>query len=187
MNKEKQQAQELALEAESYVRQLNGLTNIIEQGEIISVLKSTCLLLRRLVERAEFLQTSADLELQTARLNQPQPLPSEAPALQLSATIQELIKLRDWVLLAKKNQPNGDNTVLSAIYQQLGQILAQEGVVGIEDAGLFNYERQQIIATQVTDDPEQDEYICDTVRSGYLFQGQLIRPQEVIVYCKQEK
>lgn len=186
MNKEKQQAQELALEAESYVRQLNGLTNIIEQGEIISVLKSTCLLLRRLVERAEFLQTSADLELQTA-LNQSQTLASEAPRLKLSVTIQELIKLRDWVLLAKKNQPKGDNTVLSAIYQQLGRILAQEGVIGIEDTGLFNYERQQIIATQTTDDPEQDEYICDTVRSGYLFQGQLIRPQEVILYCKQEE
>jgi molecular chaperone GrpE (heat shock protein) len=183
MNQEKQQAQELALEAESYVRQLNGLTNIIEQGEIISVLKSTCLLLKRLVERAEFLQTSADLETQTA-LNQPQPSASKVPGLHLSATIQELIKLRDWVLLAKKNQPQEDNTVLSAIYQQLGRILAQEGVIVIEDTGLFNCERQQIIATQVTDNPEQDEYICDTVRSGYLFQGQLIRPQEVIVYCK---
>ena len=49
------------------------------------------------------------------------------------------------------------------------------------------YERQQVIATQVTSDPAQDDCICDTVRLGYLFQGRLIRPQETIVYCFQSE
>ena len=188
INREKQQAQQLALEAETYVRQLNGLTNTVEEGEIIPVLNSTCLLLRRLVERGEFsqpLSNIADEFIPAPTEELPQPLTESEP--ELSVTIRELIKLRDWVLLAKKNKTEGSPEVLSAIYQKLGQILEQEGVTGIEETGSFNYERQQVIATRVTSDPAQDDCICDTVRPGYLFQGRLIRPQETIVYCFQSE
>ena len=196
MNREKRQAQQLALEAETYVRQLNGLTTTTEEGEIISVLNSTCLLLRRLVERGEFSQPSSNVSdevIPTPTEETPQPStastsvpPIESEA-ELSNAIKELIKLRDWVLLAKKTKTEGSPEVLSAIYQKLGQILEQEGVRAIEETGSFNYERQQIIATQVTNDPEQDDCIYDTIRPGYLFQGKLIRPQEAIVYTFQSE
>ena len=196
MNREKRQAQQLALEAEAYVRQLNGLTTTTEEGEIISVLNSTCLLLRRLVERAEFSSPSSHVSdgvIPTPTEDVPQPsttstsVPPIEPEPELSVTIKELIKLRDWVLLAKKNKTEGSPEVLSAIYQKLGQILEQEGVTVIEETGSFNYERQQVIATQVTNDPAQDDCICDTVRPGYLFQDKLIRPQEAIVYSFQSE
>ena len=194
ISREKQQAQQLALEAEAYARQLNGLTTTTEEGEIISVLNSTCLLLRRLVERSAFSQPSSNLRdevIPAPTKETPQPsiastsvLPIESEA-ELSNAIKELIKLRDWILLAKKTKTEGSSEVLSAIYQKLGQILEREGVTVIEETGSFNYEKQQIIATQITHDPEQDDCIYDTIRPGYLFQGKLIRPQEAIVYSFQ--
>jgi molecular chaperone GrpE (heat shock protein) len=92
--------------------------------------------------------------------------------------------LRDWVLLAKSGESDNQASpkVLDAIYKQLGKILEKEGITPLEETGSFNYERQQVISTEATDDPEKDDLICDTIRLGYLFKGILFRPQEVIVY-----
>ena len=72
--------------------------------------------------------------------------------------------------------------MLQVLYKKLGKILEKEGITSLEETGVCNYERHQVVSTQETDDPNQDELIYETVRPGYLFQGSLIRPQEVIVY-----
>jgi hypothetical protein len=59
-----QQAQELALTVEANARRLRGLPpNSLDERDIISVLKSTCVLLECLVENPELLQT--DLQKHT--------------------------------------------------------------------------------------------------------------------------
>ncbi|MUG96845.1 nucleotide exchange factor GrpE [Scytonema sp. UIC 10036] len=196
------QAQELALTAEASVRRLSGLSlTSSDERDIISVLNSTCLLLDRLVENPQLLQTdqkhtpvvteqitAKEIPLPTVEaLVAPEIIPEVptleiAPEPKLSATGEELIKLRDWVLLAKTGGAAPKAEMLEVLYQKLGQILAKEGVTPIEEVGIFNYERQQVISTQATDDSEKQDCICDTVRPGYLFNGKLIRPQEVIIY-----
>ena len=196
MSEEKKEAEKLALEAEDCARRLNGLTTTIEEGEIVSVLKSTCLLLQRLIDKEKSTSSNSetsDRKKPSVTKNQFQTSTktnSESSlelVTKLPTTIQELIKLRDWVLLAHKTKTEGSPDVLSAIYQKLGQILEQEGVTTIEKTGYFDYEKQQVIATQITHDPKQDDLIYETIRPGYLFQDKLIRPQEAIIYSFQAK
>lgn len=80
------------------------------------------------------------------------------------------------------HRPEEETEVLSAIDYELKKNLQQEGVISIEEIGLFNCERQKIIATKITNDLEKSDRVCHTVRSGYLFNDRLIRPQEAIVY-----
>lgn len=215
-HEEKEQAEALALKAQTSVRQLSGLPSSDgSDRNLIATLEHTCLLLERFVERPELLPQSESHPDDKIEAWQPEAVtqmrsPSEMPITptlldkpeidtqievvktppelaiesepELSETAQELIKLRDWVLLAQSGKNPASPQVLGAIYKKLAQILAQEGVTVIEESGPFNYERQQVISTQPTDDPEKDDWVYDTVRPGYLFEGGLIRPQEVIVY-----
>jgi molecular chaperone GrpE (heat shock protein) len=115
-------------------------------------------------------------------LTQAAPVSQPAAGPEISSAAKELIKLRDWVLLAKSGEIASPASVLEGLYRKLGQLLQKEGVTALEAAGPFDEERQQIIETQPTEDPSQDNVVCDTVRPGYLFNGQLVRPQEVILY-----
>jgi hypothetical protein len=195
--KKQRQAEELAVRAEIAARELSGLPPVHSNNrDVISVLKSTCLLLERfrdnpkLLNQKETTATQAKEVIETEEVESP---PESTPVPQIvratpeekpTATAEELIKLRDWVLLAKsrEGEDKASPQVLDAIYKQLGKILDKEGITSLEETGSFNYERQQVVSTQVTDDPDKDDLICDTVRPGYLFQGKLIRPQEAIVY-----
>lgn len=103
----------------------------------------------------------------------------------LSPTAQDLIKLSDWILLAKTAKTAVKPEVLGEIYRQLIKALAKEGVTLLDETGLCDYSRQAIVGTQVTDDPAQNDHIYSTVRPGYLFREQVIRPQEVIVYISE--
>lgn len=104
------------------------------------------------------------------------------PAQEPSTTAIELIRLRDWVLLAKVGGTVVDPAVLGEINKQLGRVLAKEGITPIEESGAYDYNRQSVIGVQPTDDPAQNDLVCSTVRPGYLFHEQLVRPQEVIIY-----
>jgi molecular chaperone GrpE (heat shock protein) len=64
------------------------------------------------------------------------------------------------------------------------KVLEKEGVTSLEENDKFDYERQQIVSTKVTDDPQKNDIVAETVRPGYIFNGSIIRPQEVIIYTK---
>jgi hypothetical protein len=189
------QAQQLALRAEASVRKLSNLPPEYLDGapdDIISVLKTTCLLLERLVNRLEappadaqngdsYKQQVAQQEtpLDEAATSPPSPATSEPEP---SATVRELIKLRDWVLLAQTGGAEGAPQLLDGLYRGLGKVLEKEGVTLIEEVGAYDGKRQQVVDARPTDDPAQDNFVCATVRPGYLFHERLIRPQEVVVY-----
>lgn len=173
-----QNQKQLALQIENKVCQLANFSPA-EKGErnLVSILRFTNQLLENLIESAH-----SPLETQTSinsSLNQLQDIQID---LEPSATVKQLIKLRDLVLLAKHQEDNNSLEIMEGIYQQLGKILTKEGVTTLEEMGLFNYEHQTAIATAETENPNQDEWICETLRPGYLFDGKVIRPQEVIVY-----
>jgi molecular chaperone GrpE (heat shock protein) len=99
-----------------------------------------------------------------------------------SATATALMKLSDWVLLAKTGEAVIKPTILEEIYHQLTSILAKEGITLLEADGLCDYEQQMVVGTQTTDDPARTDHVCSTLRPGFLFHGRLLRPQEIIVY-----
>jgi hypothetical protein len=197
MLKGKGAAAELALQAEIVVREFSGLPPVeLDDRDTIAILKSVCLLLERFQRYPELLNQQENTIIEPIKTIDPveiniliesPPIPTtvrEISTQKPSATAQELIKLRDWVLLAKNGdrQEQASDGVLDGIYERLGGILEQEGMITFQAAGKFNYERQKIVSTQVTDDDSQEDLIYDTVRPGYLFNEILIRPQEVIVY-----
>lgn len=194
--KEYKQAGNLALKLETRIRNLNELP-VSDQNSPISlvdILKTAILLLDRFIEVREHQKNSQQLtNPPSPTTQQPQIIPQqkqenmkislEIPAEpKLSETAKELIKLRDSVLLAKTGNNTANSEILEVIYEDLGRILEKEGVTTLEETGKFDYEQQQVVSTQLTDDPEKDEMVCETVRPGYLFAGNILRPQEVIIY-----
>jgi AcrR family transcriptional regulator len=195
--KERRQVEELALQAETIVYELSGLSRVNSNDrDVVTILNSICLLLERFQQHPELLnlkETSIIQPIEVIKTEEIEPQTESPPVTQIvreiaeekpSLTAQELIRLRDWVLLAKSGESDNQASpkVLDAIYKQLGKILEKEGITPLEETGSFNYERQQVISTEATDDPEKDDLICDTIRPGYLFKEILFRPQEVIVY-----
>lgn len=195
--KKQREAEALALKAEMVVRELNDLPPAnLDDRDVVGILNSICLLLERFQDHLDLREVPEKSPTRSIEITKTEkaPPPPEVPLVppivratpeeKPSATAQELIRLRDWVLLAKSRETQEQTSpqVLDAIYQQLGKVLEKENITSIEDTESFDYKRQQVISTEVTDDPEKDDCICDTVRPGYLFQSKLIRPQEVIVY-----
>ncbi len=193
-----QRVQELAIQAESMAHSLNSESPDparASQQDIIEILESTCALLAHFTEQQKAIrpaQPPAESETPTEPPSskveplmpeQPQPSPAhEKP--ELSLTANELIKLSDWVLLAKADGTAVQPKVLEEIYRQLTAILAKENVTLLQAKGPCDYERQMVIGTQPTDDPSLNDCVYSTVRPGYLFHQQLIRPQEVIIYTR---
>lgn len=205
ITEEDKEARDLALRVEERARKLSGLPPRPETAptELKAVLSSVSLLLDRIDEqpksRAEEKPSPAPPPTQAREPQPPEPPPAPKPVPAtapsppahatdgaLSVTAKELIKLRDWVLLAKSGDAASNTEALEGIYRKLAQILRKEGVTALEENTAFNEERQQIIDTRPTDDPHQDNVVCDTVRPGYLFNGEIIRPQEVIIFTYEQ-
>jgi hypothetical protein len=210
---------ELALQAETSVRELSDLPpQVLDSAadDIVSILKSTCVLLDRLVqgkqismaENTEEIAIVADIPVEhepkqsdetdsdisepeiedrsTVATTVAELILEEPDEPEPTTTAKELIKLRDWVLLARSDETVSSG-VLGELYRKLGRILEQEKILTLEATGEFNYERQEVVDTQITEDSTLDRQIHSTIRPGYLFNEKLIRPQEVIVYTYSEK
>ncbi len=227
--KEREEAEELALQAQNNLLQLNGLTPIDNNDEnetsLIDSLNHICLLSDRLLEQKRNQnidykpkdsknkktettpKSSVKIEEKTitetiinpleeisiikesfapSEIEQPLITENKIESIEKkpSAIAQELIKLRDWVLVASSSEENqsADRKALQILDQKLGKILEKEGITTVEDTGHCNYDRHKIVSTEITNDSTQDEIIYQTVRPGYIFDGSLIRPQEVIIY-----
>lgn len=160
---------ELAAQAAACARQLHGLPSEdlpSAAQDPLELLESACRLLADFVERQAAVPTAEIV-----------PAPVEPS---LSSTAQEVIKLRDWLLL--KEAASSDRELLGALYRKMGQALQKEGVYALEDGGAFDPEQQQIVETRPTADSAQHDQVASTVRPGYRYRGRLLRPQEVILY-----
>ncbi|MGB6297372.1 MAG: nucleotide exchange factor GrpE [Rivularia sp. (in: cyanobacteria)] len=194
--KEYKRAAYFAVKIESRIRYLNGLSVPEKQSKIdlVNILKSSILLLDRFIEVMEHRnKLNPANEIDNLVVEQPEIinledkadikiLPEIPEEPKLSETAKELIKLRDSVMLANTGDKIPNSDVLEVLYQRLGKVLEKEGVDTLDKVGKFDVERQEVVSTKETDDPELDEVVSETVRPGYLFAGNLFRSQQVIIY-----
>lgn len=185
---QRRRVEELAKRAEAKARDLNKLPADPTGAEqnLVDILQTTCALLDRLAEQQKETlsaeEHSEKLKPTVPEQSQVMSAPLLVTSTSLSNTAKELIKLSDWVLLAKTDTTAIQPEVLDEIYRQLTGVLAKEGVIPLLATGPCDYERQMVVGTHPADDPAQVDHVFSTVRPGYIFHEQLIRPQEVIVY-----
>jgi molecular chaperone GrpE len=86
------------------------------------------------------------------------------------------------VLVASTGEEQPPRQVLSAVYQRLGKVLAREGLTPLEKDGPYDESCQEVVATQATDEADRHHVVAETVRPGYLLNGGVLRPQQVVVY-----
>ena len=161
-----------ALQLEQTAQRLDGHShaeNATDERDTFSILLSTDELLKALLER----QAKQEAQRESVVTQE------------LSATAKEIMGLRDRMLLATPKE--GDMLisaeVLDIFYQELGEILARENVISLEEVGgRFNQNSQRVIATQVTHNLAQHNTVAKSESPGYLFHERLVQPQEVVIY-----
>lgn len=104
------------------------------------------------------------------------------------ASIQDLILIRDKLMLRKdwlENQASEDvnaKKVVGSQLRDLAHCLNNRGVEILEADGDFDNRCQTVMETCVTDSKELLGKIAETIRPGYRFQDEILRPQEVVLY-----
>lgn len=76
--------------------------------------------------------------------------------------------------------------VLKSMIGATEQILRDNQVTILRDEGAFSVDDHETVSVEITDKPELDGQIATTIREGYLFQNQLLRRQQVVVYQYKE-
>lgn len=99
--------------------------------------------------------------------------------------IQSLIKFRDQLLLFKDNaEDEGAAKLLTNLYRESGRILSINGIEVLNSGGVFSPDHHIAVETIVTEQQELINTIESTFRDGYIVEGRLLRPQEVVVYVE---
>lgn len=131
--------------------------------------------------RAEELE--AQLQQCTEQLNQVDASMREA--------IRQMISMRDALftrmeLMRENGLPDTDERIriLRASLLETANVLDRMGVSILEDSGAFDPARHTAVDTEPTDDPALDGCIARVFRPGYLYQGKMLRGQDVIIFKK---
>lgn len=95
-----------------------------------------------------------------------------------------LLMRRDWI---KENEPEDVNAgkLVENQLRETANLLKKSGVEILEDDGMFDSSRHTVVETRETDDPLLDNQIAEVFRPGYVYQGNVLRGQEVIIYMYQ--
>jgi hypothetical protein len=100
--------------------------------------------------------------------------------------VGELISLADGVVdLTGTSAPPGPEhatAILSWIEARTQSLLTACGVARIEDRGLLDLRRHEVVAGRAAPDDGLIDHIADIVRPGYEWCGTLVRSQQVIAY-----
>jgi molecular chaperone GrpE len=91
------------------------------------------------------------------------------------AIIDDMTKLSDDI----------QHPALDIILRNIEKFLQQRQIVEVPTQGVFNPElHQEAIAQLPSPTPEQVGTIASTVQKGYTYQGNLLRPAQVVVYVE---
>lgn len=103
--------------------------------------------------------------------------------------IKDLISLRDKLLLRKSwledqapDEANAQKLVISQL-RETARFLTQQGVEILEEEGIFDSQYQTVVETRPAENSEQVGLIAETFRPGYRFRGDILRPQEVVLFA----
>jgi hypothetical protein len=94
----------------------------------------------------------------------------------------ELIALRDEALLAIESEHTTARQVADRFFRGIGEILELEGINSTEPSETLDPARQRVIGTRPTDDPALHGRIAEVVGPGYVFNGRVIRPEQVVTW-----
>ena len=95
-----------------------------------------------------------------------------------------LLMRRDWI---KENEPEDVNAgkLVENQLRETANLLKKSGVEILEDDGMFDSSRHTVVETRETDDPLLDNQIAEVFRPGYVYQWNVLRGLEVIIYMYQ--
>lgn len=209
----RQEIQKLASQIEICAKQLNGLSakgNISNENDVVSVLRTSCILLESFInnrfsmeeeetqdkkhETGDISVGKVDFDAKGDTLKEktePEEVLeskslSSSTTTEPSETAKEIIKLQDWLFVAKSRDDASTIKTLEILYGKLNKTLSKEGIITLEENGLFDENKQSAVETIDTNDPSKNNMVSDTVRPGYLFNDEVFRPQDVVVYVYRE-
>lgn len=97
----------------------------------------------------------------------------------------DLIKFRDQLMyfMDEFSENNDETTVklLTNLCKETGRFMKDNGIEPLEESGTFTTECHVVSSTVNVDSPDLDNTIAKTFRAGYRIDGQLYRPQEVVL------
>lgn len=105
------------------------------------------------------------------------------------SVIRDLIALRDKLLMRQswleEEVPKEENARKLAASQlrETARCLTNLGVEILEAGGAFDSRYQTVVETRPVETPDQIDQIAETFRPGYRFRGEILRPQEVILFA----
>ena len=136
-------------------------------------------------------------EQQLARLEQSlQQLEREKAALrdqmakEQKSAVQGIITLRDNLLMKQAwletagDSPEAAAKLISGQLQETAALLEGMGAEILQDTGAFDSRCHTAVETRPAENADQVGQIAETFRPGYRFRGEVLRPQEVIVYTE---
>ncbi len=141
---------------------------------------------RALIATESTLQSLVDDQKVATREVETVPKPPVQERRTVPQPVPDLIRLRDQLTSRGSMSPESVPSLLDGIDRRLVAILEALDVDVINADGAFDTSAQEVVHVEPTTNSDLDEHIHSTVRSGYRFDGKLIRPQQVIVYQYQE-
>jgi len=126
-------------------------------------------------------------QLQEQKKQPDAPASSDAGLLE---TISGIIAMRDNLLMRKSwicdfaPQEEAAAKLVEGQLRETAKLLERTGVEIMEGTEAFNSQVHTVVETKPAQFPEQVDQIAETFRPGYRFRGEVLRPQEVILYIK---
>ncbi|MCK9877933.1 nucleotide exchange factor GrpE [Frankia sp. Ag45/Mut15] len=111
----------------------------------------------------------------------------DAPDRRPPDIVHDLIAVADGLVDLTDDEAIADPAAAAAfarwITQRIGTMIIHCEVSWIADEGPFDPARHEAVASRPAPDAEQTGRIAGTVRPGYLWRDQIVRPQQVVVYA----
>lgn len=104
-----------------------------------------------------------------------------ASSTQNKPVLVDIILLLDRVEKALEAQP--EDGFIASIKDELSEILARRGVSAMSASGAkFDPQRHRAVGTRPTADESEHNTVAEVARTGYEWDGQILRATEVMVY-----
>lgn len=105
-------------------------------------------------------------------------------------TIKSIITFRDSVImrqgLAESQEESSLKSLLNSLIKETANLLEQNHVEILDGKGSFDNSIHIVVEVKQTDDKDLHDKVAQVFRPGYIFEEEMIRPQEVILYSYSE-
>jgi molecular chaperone GrpE (heat shock protein) len=165
--------------AKTLERQVNELENALSAAKTeTNMIKDTLMRTQAEIETVKDELSKAEKPVETTSV------PDNKQGYQGLAL--SLIIFRDQLLYFQDNFRDDGNEpavkMLGTLYKETGRFMGANGIEPLEETGGFDEQKHIAADTKSTSNPELNNAIESTFRPGYRINGELYRPQEVVVY-----